>query len=208
MGQYQTVSTAPIAMNVESDGSENIAPPPSPAINNNTNTAATGIGPDILGMKEAPAKWHLASKPLTQQNSFWLLWSIPLLVLAGHFSWQSWRTKRFDNADLRRSQKAARIARQALGAARKNPDGAYEAAGQILTTYLSEKLNQSIIGLTQTSLAQMLLEKGITPELVDRVQNCLMLSEMGRYAPTNANIASGDILVETKQIINELEKSL
>ncbi len=208
MGQYQTVSTEPIAITVESDGDDNIAVPPSPAINDNANAAATGIGPDILGMKDAPAKWHLASKPLIQQNGFWLLWTIPILVLAGHFGWQSWQRKRFDNTDSRRSQKAARNAQQALSAARKNSDGAYEAAGQILTTYLSQKLNQSVVGLTQTSLAQLLREKGVVPGLVDRVQNCLMLSEMGRYAPANADIASGDILVETKQIINELERSL
>ena len=87
-------------------------------------------------------------------------------------------------------------------------DEANEAAGRILVRYLEEKLNVSVTGQTQTDLARMLTEKGIDPALAERVQICLMMSEMGRYAPSSVNAGSGNILSETEQVITALDEAL
>jgi len=54
----------------------------------------------------------------------------------------------------------------------------------------------------------LLLQKGVDPALAERVEVCLMRSEMGRYAPAGVNATDGDLLNETEQVINELEKTL
>ena len=61
--------------------------------------------------------------------------------------------------------------------------------------------------MTQTDLSQALLSRGIEPGLVERVQTCLMLSEMGRYAPDSALAGSSNILTDTALLIEELEKA-
>jgi hypothetical protein len=94
-----------------------------------------------------------------------------------------------------------------LRQASNNPTHSYNAAGQILTDYIADKLDRSISGLTQTDLSEMLLSRGIDPALVERVQTCLMFSEMGRYAPDSALAGSGDIITETTRLIEELEKA-
>ena len=83
-----------------------------------------------------------------------------------------------------------------------------EAAGPILTRYMEDKLNQPVAGLSQTQLASLLPAKGVDEDLTRRVQNCLMLSEMGRYAPAELTLKQGDLWTETAAVIDELDKSL
>jgi hypothetical protein len=54
----------------------------------------------------------------------------------------------------------------------------------------------------------MLAEQGIDPALAERVQSCLMLSEMGRYAPVGVQAENGNLLHETEQVIDALDKEL
>ena len=63
-------------------------------------------------------------------------------------------------------------------------------------------------GLTQTELATLLQARDVNPDLIGRVESCLMLSEMGRYAPGSANSPDADILAETQDLIRELELAL
>lgn len=209
LNQYVTISTEPITISVVPDGNNPNLAPALPATDNDAISGSeAGIAPDIRSIKEAPDSWHIGNKPLTQQAGFWLLWILPIAMLAGYFSLHLWQQKRTDNASSRRSQQAAKRASQALRQARIDGDNGYGAAGQILLTYLSEKMNQPVYGLTQTDLARLLQDQGLDPELIDRVQTCLTISEMGRFAPAGAFSSNGDLLTETKQVIDELDKSL
>ena len=109
--------------------------------------------------------------------------------------------------DLRRSRGAAGKAKKALNAAQKKGQS-QEAAGPILTAYLEEKLNQPVAGLSHTQLAGLLSAKGVDEGLTKRVQNCLMLSEMGRYAPSDLSLQGGNLWSETEAVIDGLDKSL
>jgi hypothetical protein len=131
---------------------------------------------------------------------------VPLLVVSGHLAWQLHKKRARNNVAARRSQQAVKVARRALQQAAKNPAQAQYAAGQILTDYISKKLNRSIGGLTHTELANVLLTKCIAPALVERVQSCLMQSDVGRYAPESVGVGPGDILAETRNLIDELDK--
>ena len=145
---------------------------------------------------------------LTQKAGYWLLWIVPLLFLVGQFGWQRRQKSIHDNPDIQRNKKAARKARQELRKARKNPLDARNAVGRILNQYLADKLNRSVVGQTRTSLSSFLLERGIDPDLVERVQTCLMLAEIGQYAPQSGQAYSGDLLDETEELISQLEKVL
>ena len=160
-------------------------------------------------MKEAPSSWTTGSPWLTDKAGFWLMWAIPLLALAGHYGWQRRQNNRLSSVSLRRGKQAAGRARQALNQARKGPAGElYGACGQALTTYLAEKLDRSLTGMTQSGVAQLLDKQGVDSELTGRVERCLMLSEMGRYAPADLYKDGDELLAETGELIAELDKVL
>jgi len=210
---YETASSESILINVIGDVAANVT---AGAQNGGTkemvNTAATiSAIPELRPNKPASELGKSSGAPLTENSAYWLLWIVPLFLFVGHFGWQRYQQQRLDMVDVRRSQGAAKKAKQALRAARKQqPAEANEAAGRILTSYLEERLNQRVAGQTQTRLVTMLTERGVDPALAERVQICLMLSEMGRFAPAQIGIHStdGDLLSETEQIIDELDKEL
>ena len=160
-------------------------------------------------MKEAPASWSTGSPWLTDKAGFWLMWTIPLAALVGHYGWQRRQNKRHSNLATRRSKQAADQARQALMTARKgSADDLYHACGQVLTTYMAQKLDHSLTGMTQNSIVRLLDEQGVDSELSGRVERCLMLSEMGRYAPADLYKAGDELLAETDELIADLDKVL
>jgi hypothetical protein len=209
--EYVTIATEPLPITVASDGTA-AAPPALPAANLGADpaavTAAAGSPADIRPLKPPSPTWSMGSASLTKQAGYWLLWSVPLIMLAGYGGWRWWQAQRHSNIDLRRSQGAAKKARRALRQSRKNPAEAHSSAGWILNDYLADKLGRSVTGLTQTELAALLQARGLDQALIGRVETCLTLSEMGRYAPGNANSANGDILAETEELIIELDKAL
>jgi hypothetical protein len=146
---------------------------------------------------------------LVEQTGYWLLWTVPLLVLTGHAGWQWWQKRHDDSADTRLSQQASKKAYRSIQAARRQPAGqdtAQEAA-VILTTYLAEKLNRPLTGLTREGLTALLQGQGIHSDLAARVQACLEAGDASRYMPDAAETAA-DLLQETEQLIRELEKAL
>ena len=200
---YNTISTESIAITVAPDA--NAIAPTFPVADTGSVNALPGLV-DIRPLKSAAAAWSLGGPSLTGKPGYWLLWMVPLLVIGGQLLWQQRQEHLKNNVATRRSQRAAKLARRALQQAAKDPAHTHNTAGQILTEYIATKLNRSITGLTQTELADVLLAEGITPTLVERVQSCLMLSEMGHYAPESLGGDTGNILAETKNLIDELDK--
>ncbi len=207
MGEYVAIASESIPVTVASDGTS-AAPPAMPATDVGSEPAAATSVPDLRPLKPPSPTWSMGSAPLTQQAGYWLLWTVPLIMLTGYGSWRWWQAYRHDNVELRRSQGAAKKALRALRQARREPAEAHSSAGQILNNYLAARLGRSVTGLTQAELATLLQARNVEQELIGRVESCLMLSEMGRYAPGSANSPDADILAETEELIKELDLAL
>lgn len=209
LAEYVTLTTEPIAISVAAEANNPAAPVTVPAAGNGV-ASPVPLNPveDIRPSKAAPASWTSARAPLVRQPLFWVLWTVPLLLLAGQFGWQRRQMNRQNNVALHRSQQAAGKARQALKQAAKDPGIAKSAAGQILTTYLVEKLDRPLVGATQSQLTELLIANGVSPDLASDVQDLLMASEMGRYAPGSTKPADDDLVAATHKLIGKLEKAL
>jgi hypothetical protein len=170
----------------------------------NPGLAPAGMAPAMA----APSFWSTAPRALPQQAGYWLLWGLPVALLAGQFVMQRRRQYLAGNAAQLRSRRAAREARAALDMARQSPTEADAAAGRILNDYLGAKLARSVTGMTRHGLSDLLRSRGVDPLLVDRVQTCLMLSEMGRYAPGGNGAATDDLLAETGRVVIALDRVL
>ncbi len=210
---YHTINTDPIPVDVTADANA-VAPliPASNSGSNNgltpTNIANSTDSTALRPLKDVTGKLATASQPLPLRPGYWLLWLIPVGLVAGQVTWQRRQRHLHDNADAIRSKQAAKKAQQTLAQARKNPETAAKSAGWILNIYLADKLNRSVAGRTQSRLAEILREAGVQDELVGRVQDALTFGENSRYAPAGHGTATDDLLTETEQIVAELEKSL
>jgi hypothetical protein len=150
---------------------------------------------------------------LATKAGYWLLWGVPLLLLAAHAGLRIRQNHRLNNVDERRSQQAAKQAHKALRQARqvvkRSSDDtavANNEVARILSEYLSSKLGKSIQGMTQSDLVNLLQACGVEPEIAERVENCFIKNEMGRYAPFGASESAYDILKEADELIDDLNK--
>jgi BatD DUF11 like domain len=205
-GQYRTITAQPVTVSVAPDGSAPAGAAQPAASQGAANT--TGSLPAARPLKAVSAQSLAAGESLPHQPIYWGLWVLPVALIAGQYVGQRRQRHEQVNAAAQRSRKAAGQADQALRAAAKDPQTAHEAAGRILVDYLSARLQRPVSGLTQSALAEEMLACDVDPGLVVRVQGILTRSELGRYAPAGYSGSTGDLLAETRQVIDDLERQL
>jgi hypothetical protein len=196
---YETLTTDPILISV-APGAANTA-----VVGSNVPVSAPpAFANDIRGLKLAPEK--AATPILTGQPIFWLLWLIPLALVAVPVAYQRQQMHRAQNSDKLRRQQAAKEANKALQAAQKNGQEVHAAAGQIFQDYLAAKLNRAVSGLTRRELTQTLQDQGVSDGALDEMQAFLARCEYGRYAP--AGSADMTLWTDVAALIGKLEKEI
>lgn len=206
-GEYRTLSSEPVALAVAADPNAPLAQPqPDPG---QPAAAPVAVHPDLRPIKTAAASQGFVATPsLPQRPAYWALWALPVALVAGQYTWQRRQRLNRANAAALRSQRAAKQASQALRDAQQRPEVAGEAASSILSDYISARLQRPVNGLTQRALADLLLLHNVSPSLTARVQALLTRCEAARYAPAGFVAASSDLLADTQQVIDELERQL
>lgn len=203
-GEYRTIGTDPIEVTVEPGAGE----PPPPVVIGVNKEEIERLGTDIRHIKPVPPVLTLAGTPLTAQTEYWLIWGVPILLLVANFAWSRRQTYLKRNRGLARSMRAYKRAKKLFAQARSNAQDPYIAAGQILNTYLSDKLNQPVTGLTQSALTNLLKSKNIKADLIERVHDCLMGSDMGRFGPGSSAPNHGQrLLDQTEALVADLEET-
>jgi hypothetical protein len=203
-GTYETTSTEPITITVHGDQASNPqaiqAQEPSLV---DANTIAS-----IRPLKESSKTWREEHPALVEQNAFWMLWSLPVFLLVGHFSLTL--INRQDNKKImdKRKKKAERNAYRMLKQAVKDSENAYEVADRALHGYIQDKLGISIRGLRMTEIGVILEEAGVPRSDASRVMDMLTLCESMRFAPFSTMDTKNELLDETEEIIRALEDSL
>jgi hypothetical protein len=204
LAEYRTISTQPIPVSISPGETED----DSTIIVGSDKETVELLASDIRHIKPVPSALNTARKPLTAQVIYWAAWLLPLLVIAGSYAWDIRQSYLLTHPDLVRSSRAYRKASKALTMALKEQEDVYNAAGRVLTGYLSDKLNLQVTGLTRNALARQLAERNIQPELVEHVKNSLSYSEVGRFSPEDSEAdLAGKLLEDTKMLISELERA-
>jgi hypothetical protein len=204
--EYQTIRTEQVPVSVVPGDSG--APAPS-LQQSGEKESVVQTATDIRHLKPVSSGLTVAAQPATESSLYWIAWAFPLLGAAGYIAWQRRQQYWERNGGLARSAQARKKAKRAMAQVRKEKGGAYGAVGQILTTYLSDKLDQPVAGLTHQALDEVLAGKGVTPDLIERVEVCLVSSELGRFAPGADNPDHAkSLLREVDLLIDALEKAL
>ncbi len=202
---YRTLSTDPIPVKILPENEEPTSPIFKPGQEQVERQAS-----DIRHIKIAPLSLTSAQTVVTEQWSYWLLWGGPVILFLVNAVFLHRMRQFAQRPEVRVSARAGRKAQRSLKLAQQNQQDYYNAAEQILMTYLSEKLNHPVAGLTQAALLgklqrQHLLDKS----LIDRVQFCLNECDIGRFSPGNHLDQQGlKLLEDVEFLILDLERAL
>ena len=74
--------------------------------------------------------------------------------------------------------------------------------------FISVKLQRPVAGLSQREIADLLLAHGVQPKLIARVLSILTYGEIERSARAGSAVSSQHLLIETAQVIDELDRLL
>jgi hypothetical protein len=221
-GEYRTISTEPLSAKVIP------APTPDPAAVIPAPTlppAARAGDPQLpsgqVGLSAWRQLWTLAGRvvtPLTIVIAVGVCGIIPAALVAGYGGSWLWR-KRQEILDGEKSPKEALAPKEeglsqprqsihpALVAAMKDSNDNYKSVHQALNAYLSEALGISVNGLTRTQLADHLRQRDIDQTLIQRIDACLVQSEIGRYGGADADDIGWSLMVETDAVLFDLDKA-
>lgn len=139
-----------------------------------------------------------------------LLWAmcsaIPIaaaLGAGGFWLWQKRQQQTAIQAEALQlpAQKMHPILAHALAKSHDN----YKAVNQAIRTYLSEMLTTSVHGSTQTEIIKLLQERGLDKAVINKVKECLIESEMGRYGP-GTDDQGWALLSKTDELLFELDE--
>ncbi len=206
--EYQTISTDPIPLTVIPDDSLpvsiSIAAP-------DTDSGLSGepVILDVQHIKAVPVSLSTTSGVSMGGWLFYIsCWILPLFAVGLVYLFHSRQQRLKQDTAYARDQRAKRRAMKTLDNAKQSPTiNEAGAAGKALLGYLADKLNTPVAGLTTTDLVKLLQSTQLSEDLVNRVNNLLLQIDVGRYAPLSA-ASDASISDETKQLINDLEKSL
>ena len=204
-GEYRMATTDPVPVTVALGAAE----APLVALPGSAKEGVERLATDIRHIKPVPPVLSPGGSPLTERGGYWVAWVVPLVALGAAVAWQRRQERLEGNTALARSSRARRKAGALLAQAKRDGSDPHIAAGQALTTYMSDRLNEPVAGMTHDALGDLLASRSIGPELIDRVRNAMVVSEGGRFAPSiGPSGHNDDLLAVAEQLIVELEQEL
>lgn len=168
---------------------------------------------DILYIKTGDKAQSHDHTPIIRFRWYWSIFGL-LLVLSGIAMWAYRRRIQLD-ADVagRRTSRANKIARKRLKAAASfmkahQSEKFYEELLRAMWGYLSDKLNIPASQLTRQNIVDTLTQRGVAPEVSQRVIGILDDCEMARYTPDSGLDSSVEAIYNVAtEVINDMEKS-
>jgi hypothetical protein len=201
--QYQTVSTEALTIDVAA-GNPNVAvslPKDQAAAPAQDQAAA----PKLI-LKPAPQTLMSEAQPLTQQPLFGLLFILPVGLVAGELAVSARKHYLKANAARLRRSRALKHAQRQLKRARRSKKVQIE-TGRIVVVYLEDQIQTPLMGLSHSTLAQLLQQRHISPALIDRVIAALFVGEVSEYGQAKPQ-TKDDVIKSTRQLLEDLEKEL
>ena len=201
---YLQTTTSPIVVSVaEVDGVPSV--PPSPVGGRDDERAV----PDAKRIRAVPPALRKSGGEVTDSVVYWVMWSLPLLAIAGAAVWRrrrdAWESALSDS----RRRNALPNARSTLTRAVAAGDDHAIAAADTVMSYLSDRLSIPLAGLTRGELGQRLRDAGVPNEVTERVEDTLASGEAARYTPESPTTElAGDSIDRAAQLLTELDGAI
>lgn len=152
----------------------------------------------------------IAQEPFFKSALFWTLLGgpfllIPIFILAGKK-----RRERLDDVEGNKLRKANKLAKKYLSEAKtniSNPLAFYEALERALHNYLKAKLNIETSEMEKGIISQMLIERKVETETVEKFIGLLKSCEFARYAASSNTSVEQDYS-KAVDVISNIDKQI
>ena len=202
--EYVEAVTEPIVMSIaEADGMSPLLPSPGGG------TAVERAGSDVRHIKPVPSTLQQSGGRFIGAAAYWAVWTIPLLALVGAVAWRRRQTASERDLAAARKRNALPEARNALARAGESGADPRVAVADILSEYLSARLDMPVTGLTHEAVDRWLQGLGVPLELALQVEGILGAAEMAKYAPeVDDALAAEEHFERTARLLNEIEEAI
>ena len=202
--EYVEAVTEPIVMSIaEADGMSPLLPSPGGG------TAVERAGSDVRHIKPVPSTLQQSGGRFIGAAAYWAVWTIPLLALVGAVAWRRRQTASERDLAAARKRNALPEARNALARAGESGADPRVAVADILSEYLSARLDMPVTGLTHEAVDRWLQGLGVPLELALQVEGILGAAEMAKYAPeVDDALAAEEHFERAARLLNEIEEAI
>ena len=202
--EYVEAVTEPIVMSIaEADGMSPLLPSPGGG------TAVERAGSDVRHIKPVPSTLQQSGGRFIGAAAYWAVWTIPLLALVGAVAWRRRQTASERDLAAARKRNALPEARNALARAGQSGADPRVAVADILSEYLSARLDMPVTGLTHEAVDRWLQGLGVPLELALQVEGILGAAEMAKYAPEVGDaLAAEEHFERAARLLNEIEEAI
>ncbi len=207
---YKTLSTPEYTIRVKRGASSNSDKGEEAVVVNYTQKEdIKQLGTDIRYIDTKAPKITNHQSQITNYNHAWLWYVIPLLIaiiLLIVLRKQIKEAADITKMKYKRANKVAQKRLKAAAAALKanDKDAFYAAIESAAWTYLSDRLSIPTAELNKDNIASILVQKGVSEELIKDVNDVLSTAEFARYAPITDH-GMDDLYTATTNLINNLE---
>jgi hypothetical protein len=215
IGQYRTLKSQPIVINVEQNGTEITSggdtSPVGPAAQNRESVQF--VGKDIRYIKTGTPKLKPASTFFLGSWKFALGLITPLILFVIISIIYRQKIKENSNLQLKKTKQANKLARKRLKKAAQhlksgNNEAFYEELSKGLWGYISDKLSIPFADLSRDNVRQELEMHGAQPENTEELFEILDTCEYARYAPTGEGSKREGLYQAAIEVISKLENNL
>jgi hypothetical protein len=148
------------------------------------------LGEDIHPLRMRVPLFQTKRADFIRSPVFWCVSIIPLLGLVGAFMVRRHQDRMLADQVYARRRRASRWARKRLAQARGmghgDPKAFYTEIGKALLGYVKDKLDMVEADMITDTIEKTLLERGASPESVERFSQCLRTCDLKRFSPLGA----------------------
>ena len=201
--QYVQIATPPIVVSVLRAGGSSAA------------DRASGMGTgdqevvDLRPLMPPPSSLKPRGVELTERAVYWIAWLVPALLVAGALVWKRRQTALEVALLGSRKRNALANARNALSRAAASGDNPAVAAADAILSYLSDRLGESLTGLTNDGITRAVRDAGIPQDVATRVARAIAEGETARFTPDGKGTAGTiDHVERAIRLLTDLEEVL
>ena len=169
------------------------------------------IAKDIRYIYTGKIKLHSEETPFFGSLMFWMLYLIPLLIMAILFIY--FRKQIKENADIRfvKNKRANKVAQKRLKTAQKlltegKKEQFYAEVMKTVWTYLSDKLSIPVSSLNKENITFNMEQKSVPTDITAQFMSILNTCEFASYAPNTGQQEMGNLYDDSAKAISELEE--
>ncbi|HBF38944.1 MAG TPA: hypothetical protein DDW50_16700, partial [Firmicutes bacterium] len=205
-GSYQQIAAPSIPVSVKTNPEFNES---SVGDNGNQNEH---LGRDLVFIKDSPGQLRLTKNRLYDQPWFWILQLLPLLGLLAAFYYNRHQKMLQSNSPAARSIRAGRVAQKQLEKSNQaladgKLDELLDELHSIIRTYLAEKYNLTVAGMTG-DVVDILREHGITEPTLEKIKAFFTKYDFYRFTgATMTKDAATALWNDVNWIIEDLNHS-